>query len=160
MEIKVVQLEIPEGCNIIFGQSHFAKTVEDLYEVMVTTVPGVKFGIAFCEASGARKIRFDGNDKELMDAAVRNMEKVAAGHTFIIVMKNAYPINVLDRVKMCQEVCRVFCATANPTQALIVETDQGRGVIGVVDGYSPVGVEDEEDKKWRYDIVRKFGYKK
>ncbi len=160
MEIKVVRLEIPDGCNIIFGQSHFAKTVEDLYEIMVTSVPNVKFGVAFCEASGDRKIRYDGTDEELIKVAVKNMENVGAGHTFIIVMKNAFPINVLNAVKNCQEVCRIFCATANPTQALIVETDQGRGVVGVVDGYTPVGVENEDDKKKRYEIVRKFGYKK
>ncbi len=160
MEIKVVKLEIPDGCNIILGQSHFAKTVEDLYEVMVTGVPGVKFGIAFCEASQARKIRYDGNDDELMKVAVSNMENVAAGHSFIIVMRDAYPINVLNAVKMCQEVCRIYCATANPTQVIVAETDQGRGILGVVDGFTPLGVEDENERKERYEIIRKFGYKR
>ncbi len=160
MELKLVSLEIPEGCNIILGQSHFAKTVEDLYEVMVTGVPGVKFGLAFCEASADRKIRFDGTDEELVKVAISNMEKVACGHSFIIVMRNAYPINVLNAVKLCQEVCNVFCATANPVQVIIAETDQGRGILGVIDGFTPVGVENDEDKRKRYEILRKFGYKK
>ena len=159
MELKTVRLEFPEGCNIILGQSHFIKTVEDLYEIMMTGAPGVKFGIAFCEASGHRLIRSEGNDPELLEVARTNAEKIAAGHTFIIVMKEAYPINVLNAVKACPEVCRIFCATANPVEVIVVETEQGRGVIGVIDGYPPLGREDEEGVKWRKDLLRRLGYK-
>lgn len=160
MELKTVKLEFPEGCNIILGQSHFIKTVEDLYEIMVGGVPGVKFGLAFCEASGHRLIRSDGNDPELVEVACRNAEKVAAGHTFIIVMKEAFPINVLNAVKACPEVCRIFCATANPVEVIVAETGQGRGVLGIIDGYTPLGREDEEGIKWRKDLLRKLGYKR
>ncbi len=160
MELKTVKLEFPEGCNIILGQSHFIKTVEDLYEIMVGGVPGVKFGLAFCEASGHRLIRSDGNDPELVEVACRNAEKVAAGHTFVIVMKEAFPINVLNAVKACPEVCRIFCATANPVEVIVAETEQGRGVLGVIDGYTPLGREDEEGIKWRKDLLRKLGYKR
>ncbi|HEX15842.1 MAG: hypothetical protein DRG33_06870 [Deltaproteobacteria bacterium] len=160
MELKTVKLEFPEGCNIILGQSHFIKTVEDLYEIMVGGVPGVKFGLAFCEASGHRLIRSDGNDPELVEVACRNAEKVAAGHTFVIVMKEAFPINVLNAVKACPEVCRIFCATANPVEVIVAETEQGRGVLGIIDGYTPLGREDEEGIKWRKDLLRKLGYKR
>lgn len=159
MELKTVRLEFPEGCNIILGQSHFIKTVEDLYEIMMAGAPGVKFGIAFCEASGHRLIRSEGNDPELLEVARTNAERIAAGHTFIIVMKEAYPINVLNAVKACPEVCRIFCATANPVEVIVVETEQGRGVIGVIDGYPPLGREDKEGVKWRKDLLRRLGYK-
>ncbi len=159
MQLGSVKLEFPEGCNIILGQSHFIKTVEDLYEAMVSNVPGVKFGLAFCEASGKRLIRFEGNDPDLIEVACKNAERIAAGHTFIIVLKEAFPINVLDAIKNCPEVCRIFCATANPVEVLVAETEQGRGVIGVIDGYPPLGREKEEDKRERKELLRKFGYK-
>ncbi len=159
MELKVEQLEFPEGCNIIVGQTHFIKTVEDLYEIMVGTVPTVKFGLAFCEASGACLLRVEGNDDELKGVAERNGLKISAGHTFLLVMREAFPINVLNAIKMCQEVCHIFCATANPVQMIIAETDQGRGILGVIDGAAPKGVEKEEDVAWRKDLLRKFKYK-
>ncbi|RLA86126.1 MAG: hypothetical protein DRG31_01100 [Deltaproteobacteria bacterium] len=159
MQLGSVRLEFPEGCNVILGQSHFIKTVEDLYEVMVSNVPGVKFGLAFCEASGKRLIRFEGNDPELIEVACKNAERIAAGHTFIIVLKEAFPINLLNAVKDCPEVCRIFCATANPVEVLIAETEQGRGIIGVIDGYPPLGREKEEDKGERKELLRKLGYK-
>lgn len=159
--IDVQQIEIPEGCNVIFGQSHFIKTVEDLYEAMVTSAPGLEFGLAFCEASDACLVRHDGNAEDLVQAAIRNARRVNAGHTFIIVMRKGFPINVLDRIKNVQEVCRVFAATANPLQALIAETSQGRGVIGVVDGFMTKGVETAEDQQNRKDLLRKIiGYKR
>lgn len=161
MELKTVQITIPEEANIIIGQSHFIKTIEDLYEIMVTTVPGVKFGIAFNEASGPCLIRSDGNDEALIETAVRNCAAMKAGHVFNIVMKGAYPINVLDRVKNCQEVCTIFCATANPVQAVIAQSDQGCGVLGVIDGNSPKGVEAVQDKKDRAGLLRTLiGYKR
>lgn len=159
MELKVEQLEFPEGCNIIVGQTHFIKTVEDLYEIMVGTVPTVKFGLAFCEASGACLLRVEGNDDELKGVAERNGLKISAGHTFLLVMRDAFPINVLNAIKMCQEICHIFCATANPVQAIVAETDQGRGILGVIDGAAPKGVEKEEDVAWRKDLLRRFKYK-
>lgn len=159
MELKVVDIEKPENINFILGQSHFIKTVEDLYEALITAVPGIKFGIAFCESSGERLIRFDGTDKDMTDLAVKNIKKISAGHAFIIFLKDCYPINVLNRVKNVQEVCRIFCATANPTQVIIGETDKGRAILGVVDGQTPLGVEGEKGKKWRKDFLRKIGYK-
>ncbi|UCC66276.1 MAG: adenosine-specific kinase [Deltaproteobacteria bacterium] len=159
MEIKTVKLEIPEGANIILGQSHFIKTVEDLYEVMVTGVPGSKFGLAFCEASGHCLIRSEGNDPDLVEVAQNNAAEVAAGHTFIVVMKDGFPINVLNAIKMCQEVCTIYCATANPVEVIIGQTDQGRGILGVIDGVPPTGIEDEEGVKGRKKLLRDFGYK-
>ncbi len=159
MELKTEQLEIPEGCNIIFGQTHFIKTVEDLYEIMVGSVPGVKFGIGFCEASGDCLIRIEGNDDTLKDTAKRNALKIGAGHTFVIILKEAFPINVLNAVKSCQEVCTVFCATANPVEVILAQSEQGRGVLGVIDGFSPKGVEKEDGVVWRKDLLRKFKYK-
>lgn len=159
MRFESVRLEFPEDTNIILGQSHFIKTVEDLYELLVTNCPGIKFGIAFCEASGKRLIRFEGNDPELVEVACKNAEKVAAGHTFIVVIRNAYPINVLNAVKECPEVCRVFCATANPVEVIVAETDQGRGVLGVVDGFPPLAREGKEEKAERKNFLRKIGYK-
>ncbi len=159
MQWHNVRLEIPEGTNIVFGQTHFIKTVEDLYEIMVSTVPHASFGIAFCEASGACLIRKEGNDGALIEAAVRNAQKVACGHTFMLIMKNAFPINVLPAIKACPEVCHIFCATANPVEVVVVETEQGRGVVGVVDGSPPKGVEAEKDIAWRKELLRKLGYK-
>lgn len=160
MELKVARLTIPEGANVILGQSHFIKTVEDLYEILVGTVPGLKFGLAFSESSGDCLIRVEGNDQELMAAATENAKALAAGHTFNILLKGGFPINVLNAVKLCPEVCRIFCATANPVEVILAETAQGRGILGVVDGSPPKGVEDESGRTWRHEILRKFGYKK
>jgi len=159
MELKVEQLEFPDGCNVVVGQSHFIKTVEDLYEIMVGEVPTVKFGLAFCEASGDCLLRIEGNDDELKKVAETNGLKISAGHTFFLVMKDAFPINVLNAMKMCQEVCHIFCATANPVQVVIGETDQGRGILGVIDGAAPRGVEKEKDVTWRKELLRRFSYK-
>ena len=159
MELKTVQLEFPPDANIVVGQSHFIKTVEDLAEVMVNAVPGVKFGVAFCEASGPCLIRKEGNDPALTACAAGNAERIAAGHTFVLVMRNAFPINVLTRVKECVEVCTIFCATANPVQVVVAESAQGRGVMGVIDGARPAGVETEEDTAMRKQFLRKIGYK-
>lgn len=159
MELKTVVLNFPEGSNIILGHSHFIKTVEDLYEVLVSACPHAKFGLAFCEASGPCLIRTEGNDPELVKIAASNANSIGAGHTFVIVLRDAYPINVLNAIKACQEVCRIHCATANPVQVIIGETDQGIGVLGVIDGASPKGMETAADKKARKDMLRKFGYK-
>lgn len=157
----VVQVNFSEDCNVILGQSHFIKTVEDLYEALVTSSPALEFGIAFCEASGDRKIRFDGNAKDLIDCAVENAQHIACGHSFIIVMRKGFPINVLDRVKNCQEVCRVFAATANPLQVLVAESEQGRGIAGVIDGFTPLGVENDKDIEDRKELLRRIiGYKR
>ncbi|MFH1502421.1 MAG: adenosine-specific kinase [Candidatus Eisenbacteria bacterium] len=160
MKMHSVPISFPEGSNIIFGQSHFIKTVEDLYEVMVTSAPGARFGVAFCEASGPCLIRREGNDDALVQAATDIAERVGAGHSFVIVMSDAFPINALNAVKACQEVCRVYCATANPVEVLVAETAQGRGVLGVVDGSSPAGVEGPEDASARREFLRTIGYKR
>jgi len=151
---------VPEECNIILGQSHFIKTVEDLYEIMVNSVPGIKFGLAFSEASGPCLIRKDGTDNELVDIAVDNIMKIGAGHTFLIVIKNAYPINVLPAIKDCREVVHIFCATANPVQVVIAESVQGRGILGVIDGFSPKGVEIDTDIIDRKKFLMDLGYKR
>jgi len=158
--LHVIDIKPPEGVNVIAGVSHFIKTVEDLYEALITASPQIKFGIAFCEASGPTLIRYDGNDDELINLAVEYAKKVSAGHFFIITIKNAFPINVLDRIKHVQEVVNVIVATANPLQFIIAETEQGRAVLGVVDGFKSKGVEGDEEKKERYEILRKFKYKK
>lgn len=160
MELTAVSLEIPADCNLVAGQSHFIKTAEDLAEIVVTGVPGARFGLAFCEASGPCLIRTEGNDPDLIAAATRNAREVGAGHAFFLLLKGAYPINLLAAIKQCQEVCHVFCATANPVQALVAETDQGRGVIGVVDGSPPKGVEGEAARLERHAFLRAIGYKK
>jgi adenosine/AMP kinase len=160
MEIQSVRLEFPSDANIILGQSHFIKTVEDLYEAMVSSAPTARFGIAFCEASQDRLVRTDGNDRDLVDLAAKNAMALGAGHSFLIIMKEAFPINVLPAVQACQEVCRIFCATANPVEALMVETELGRAIIGVVDGLTPVGIEGEEDIKKRRAFLREIGYKR
>jgi adenosine/AMP kinase len=159
MELKTVKLEIPEGYNIILGQTHFIKTVEDLYEIMASTVPNARFGIAFCEASGACLLRIEGNDEDLKKKAETMGLEISAGHTFVVVMRDAFPINVLNAIKMCQEVCSIYCATANPVEVIIAETNQGRGIMGVIDGFPPKGVEKEDGVAWRKNLLRKFKYK-
>lgn len=160
MELKIVRLDVPENGNIIMGHSHFIKTVEDLYEAMVNTVPQMKFGIAFNEASGPCLIRVDGNDAALKQLATRNASAVGAGHLFVIAMKEGYPINVTNIIQATPEVCTIFCATANPVEVIVAETDQGRGVLGVIDGNSPKGIETQEDAEHRHDFLRKIGYKR
>lgn len=160
-KIDVQQITIPDDSNVIVGQSHFIKTVEDLYEALVTSSPTLEFGIAFCEASGDCVIRHDGNNDEMIASAIENAQKINAGHVFVVMLRNGYPINVLGRIKDVQEVCRVFAATANPLQVLVAETEQGRGVVGVIDGFKTVGVEDEKGKEWRINLLRKIiGYKR
>src|SRR5512135_2813281 len=159
METKVVRVEIPEGCNIVLGQTHFIKTAEDLYEVMATSVPQAKFGIAFTEASGPCLIRSEGNETGLATACVDNLQAIGAGHVFCILMRDAFPVNVLNRIKDCPEVCTIYCATANPLEVIVASTEQGNGIIGVVDGYAPKGVEGDEDRKTRKEFLRKIGYK-
>jgi adenosine/AMP kinase len=159
MEIKTVKIEKPEELNLILGHSHFIKTVEDIYETMVTTVPGAKFGLAFCESSGPCLVRCSGTDDELVELAKKNAFNLSAGHSFILLMKDMFPINVLNAIKNVPEVCRIFCATANPVEVLIVETEQGRGIIGVVDGFKSKGVETEADIKERKEFLRVIGYK-
>lgn len=159
MEFKNVKINIPEGCNIILGQTHFIKTAEDLYEIISTTIPQAKFGIAFTESSGPCLIRKEGNDDELINTCVDNLKEIGAGHVFCILIKNAFPINVLNAIKNCQEVCNIYCATANPLEVIVAETGQGRGIMGVVDGYSPRGVEDESERAKRKEFLRRIGYK-
>ena len=157
--VSVVPLGFQDGANIIVGQSHFIKTVEDVAEIVTTTVPGAAYGLAFCEASGPCLVRTEGNDTALVADAVRCAQAVAAGHTFYLVLKNAFPINVLTQIKACPEVCRIFCATANPVQVMVGATAQGKGIMGVIDGSSPKGVEGDADKADRRSMLRKFGYK-
>lgn len=159
MELKVIKIEKPDEMNFIMGHSHFIKTVEDLYEAIIQSVPGIKFGIAFCEASGKCLVRHTGNDEKLIEIARKNALNVSAGHTFLIFMENGFPVNILNSVKMVTEVCRVYCATANPTEVILAETEQGRAVLGVVDGFKPQGVEGDEDIAWRKDLLRTLGYK-
>jgi uncharacterized protein len=160
MELQNIRLSVPENSNIIVGQSHFIKTVEDLYEVITTGCPHSKFGVAFCEASGPCLIRVDGNDEELKRTAAENAISMGAGHTFVVLMRDAYPINVLNAIKACSEVCSIFCATANPLEIIVAETDQGRGVLGVIDGFPPKGVEMDSDAGERREFLRKIGYKR
>ncbi len=159
MDIKAIQIEKPEGLNLILGQSHFIKTVEDIHEAMVNSVPGIKFGVAFCEASEPALVRASGTDDELVNLAKKNALAIGAGHCFIVFMRDAYPINVLNAIKGVPEVCLIFAATANPLQVLIVETDQGRGIVGVVDGVKSKGIESEQDIQKRKELLRKIGYK-
>ena len=159
MELQAVTIETPEGANVILGQSHFIKTVEDLYEILVSSVPGAKFGIAFCESSGPCLIRSVGNDEPLREAAVRSAQAVAAGHFFVVILREAYPINILNAVKQCPEVCSVYCASANPVEVIVAVTGQGRGVLGVVDGLPPKGVETASDVAARKAFLRTIGYK-
>jgi adenosine/AMP kinase len=160
MELKLVALEIPEGGNVIVGQTHFIKTVEDIYEAIVNTVPQMKFGVAFNEASGPCLTRVDGNDEGLQQMAQRNASALAAGHVFVVTMREGYPINVLGRIKDVPEVCSIFCATANPVQVVVAESEQGRGVMGVIDGFPPKGVETAEDVEKRRGFLRMIGYKR
>jgi len=160
MEIISVKLDAPKETNLILGQTHFIKSAEDLYEVLVTTVPGIKFGLAFCEASGKCLVRSEGNDNELKKAAQVNALALGAGHSFLIFMRNGYPINVLNAIKNLQEVCGIFCATANPVEVIIAQTEQGRGILGVIDGESPKSIEKVEDIEERRSFVRAIGYKK
>jgi uncharacterized protein len=160
MEITTVRLEIPEGANLILGQAHFIKTAEDLFEAVVNTVPGAKFAIAFNEASGPCLVRVEANDDGLRRAAVANAQAIGAGHLFVLLVRDAYPINLLGRIKDCFEVCTVYCATANPVEAIVAKTEQGRAILGVVDGSSPKGVEETADRQTRHEFVRKIGYKR
>ncbi|MBS3777883.1 MAG: adenosine-specific kinase [Candidatus Thermoplasmatota archaeon] len=162
--LSLVDIEKPKDLNFILGQSHFIKSVEDLYEAMVNSVPDVEFGIGFCEASGARKVRSIGNNDELQKIAEKNALNIGAGHSFIIFLKNCFPLHVLHNIKKVPEICSIFCATANPTKVMIAETkngrETGRGILGVIDGHVPVGVENKEDITWRKEFLRKIGYKK
>ncbi|MCC6028260.1 MAG: adenosine-specific kinase [Archaeoglobus sp.] len=159
MKFDVVRIDVPKDCNVILGIAHFIKTVEDLYEALVNSVPGIKFGLAFCEASGKCLVRHEGNDTELRELAAKKALELACGHSFIIFIKNAYPINVLGKIKEVPEVCSIIAATANPLQVIVVETEQGRGIIGVVDGFKSKGIEKDEDIKERKEFLRKIGYK-
>ena len=159
MEIQLVKIETPKGCNAILGMAHFIKTVEDIYEAMVNSVPNIKFGLAFCESSGECLIRVEGTDEELKKAAAENALKLSCGHAFIILMRGAYPINVLNEVKRVPEVCTVYAATANPLEVIVAETEQGRGILGVIDGYKQKGIEGPKDIEWRKNFLRKIGYK-
>ena len=160
LNLEAVPFDLPEGANLVLGQSHFIKTAEDLYEALVNAVPGIRFGVAFCEASGPCLIRAEGNDDDLTQSAIRNAQAIAAGHTFVVLMKNAFPINVLGRIKDVPEVCTIFCASANPVEVLVAQSAQGRGIVGVIDGSSPKGCEGEEDRAARHSFLRKIGYKK
>jgi uncharacterized protein len=159
MELKLVPIEKPEPINLILGQSHFIKTVEDIHETLVTCVPGIQFGVAFCESSGPALIRWSGTSGEMTDLAKKNAHALSAGHCFIIFLKDSYPINVLNALKMVPEVCRIYCATANPVQVVIADTGEGRGILGVIDGVSSKGIEGEEDIAERKSLLRRFGYK-
>jgi len=160
MQILTVKIEKPEETNFVLGQSHFIKTIEDIHEALVNAVPGIKFGLAFCEASGKCLVRWTGSDPALIELAKKNALAIGAGHSFILFLgEGYYPINVLNVIKAVPEVCRIFCATANPTTVLIAELEQGRGILGVVDGFAPKGVEEEADIQWRRDFLRKIGYK-
>ncbi len=159
MELKSIKVEIPEGCNIILGQTHFIKTAEDLFEILATHIPHAKFAVAFTEASGPCLIRSESNDEELREFCIKNLHNIGAGHVFCILMRGAFPISVLNSIKNCQEVCHIYCATANPLQVIVAETEQGRGILGVVDGFPPKGVETEEDRQKRKEFLRKINYK-
>lgn len=159
MEIKTIRVDIPEGCNIILGQAHFIKTIEDLYEIIATTIAHARFGVAFTEASGPCLIRKEGNDDELVEACVKTLLTLGAGHVFCIYLKNAFPINVLNQIKNCPEVCRIYCATANPLEVIVATTEQGSGIIGIIDGFPPKAVEGVDDMQKRKEFLRKIGYK-
>ena len=159
LELKLIEIKKPLDVNLILGQSHFIKTVEDIYEVLMNNVPGIKFGLAFVESSGACKIRVEGNDPELKSLASSNSLEIGSGHSFIIFMRNAFPINVLNAIKNIPEVCSIYCATANPIKVIVAATEDGSGILGVIDGLKPKGIEDEADRAWRKDFLRKIGYK-
>lgn len=159
MNIKTVKIKNPNNLNLIFGQSHFIKTVEDLHEILISSVPGIKFGLAFAEASGPCLIRTSGTDKKLEKLAAGNLKQIGAGHSFLIFLKNCFPINVLGQIKQAEETCQIFCATANPVEVMVYQTKQGGAILGVIDGSGPKGIEKEKDKKARKDFLRKIGYK-
>jgi len=159
MEVKTLKIEVPKDCNVIIGKSHFIKTVEDIHELLVNCVPNIKFGLAFCEASGKCLVRYSGNDEELIELAKEKAFEIACGHSFIIFIKNAYPVNILPRLKLVPEIVTIYCATANPIELIIAETEQGRAILGIIDGFKPKGMEKEEDIKERKELLRKFGYK-
>jgi adenosine/AMP kinase len=159
MEIKTVKIENPNDLNLILGQSHFIKTVEDIHEAMVNTVPMAKFGVAFCEASEKCLVRYSGTDDELVELARKNAFNLSAGHSFIVFMQDMFPVNVLNAIRHVPEVCRIFCATANPVEVVIAETEQGRGILGVIDGFASKAIETEDDIQWRKDFLRQIGYK-
>ncbi|MEN6451930.1 MAG: adenosine-specific kinase [Thermoguttaceae bacterium] len=160
MQVITVKIDKPEEINFILGQTHFIKSVEDLHEALVGAVPGIRFGVAFCEASGKCLVRWSGTDSAMIALAQKNAKAIAAGHTFVVFLgEGFYPVNVLNTIKMVPEVCRIFCATANPTEVILAETEQGRGVLGVVDGSQPKGIEDDAEIQWRKDLLRKIGYK-
>ena len=159
MEFQAVALEIPEGANIILGQSHFIKTVEDIHEAAVTAVPGIKFGLAFCESSGAALVRSTGTDDDLQSLAERNALSLGAGHSFILFLRDAFPINILNALKQVPEIANIYCATANPVQVVLAESEQGRGILGVIDGFHTQGIEDASGVAWRKDFLRRIGYK-
>ena len=160
MNLSIEKIEKPVSINFILGQTHFIKSVEDIHEALVSTVPGIKFGLAFCEASGKCLVRWSGTDEEMIKLAQQNAMKISAGHSFIIFLADGFfPINVLNALKMIPEVCQIFCATANPTEVIVVETEQGRGILGVIDGQKPLGIEAEEDITWRKEFLRQIGYK-
>ena len=160
MEIITETLKFPSDCNIILGQSHFIKTVEDLYEALVTSVPEIKFGLAFCESSGPCLVRKEGTDNELIEIAVENMFRLGAGHSFLIILRNAFPINIMQAVKDCREVVNIFCATANTVEVILAQTEQGRGILGVIDGFSPKGIELDTDITHRKKFLLDIGYKR
>jgi len=160
LEMKSVRMELPADTNIIIGQAHFIKTVEDLYEAVAATVPQARFGVAFNESSGACLTRSEGNEAALREAAVRNAQALGCGHTFVLLLQNAFPINVLPAIRNVAEVCSIFCATANPVEIVVAQSEQGRGVLGVIDGSPPKGVEGPADVTWRHDLLRKIGYKR
>jgi adenosine/AMP kinase len=159
MELKTVKIENPNDLNLILGHSHFIKTVEDIHEAMVNTVPMAKFGVAFCEASDKCLVRYSGTDDELVELARKNAFNLSAGHSFIVFMKDMFPVNVLNAIRRVPEVCRIFCATANPVEVIIAETEQGRGILGVIDGFASKAIESEDDIQWRKDFLRQIGYK-
>lgn len=159
MELRAVKLDIPKDGNVILGQTHFIKSAEDIYEALAESAPGIKFGLAFCESSGECLIRAEGNDEELKRAAADNALKLSAGHSFIVLIRNAYPINVLNRLKAVSEVCGIYCASANPVEVIVAETEQGAGILGVIDGQKPRGVEGKDGVQWRHGLLRKIGYK-
>ena len=159
LEFRTVKVDVPENCNVILGMAHFIKTVEDLYEALINAVPNIKFGIGFCESSGPCLVRHEGNDEELRQLAAKKAFEISCGHSFIIYLKNAYPINVLDQIKKVPEMCTIYAATANPLEVIVVETQQGRGIVGVVDGFASKGIETQEDIKKRKEFLRKIGYK-
>lgn len=159
VEFTSVKIKKPDEVNIIFGQAHFIKAVEDIYEIIVNAVPGIKFGLAFVEASGACKVRSEGTDIELKQLAERNALTIGAGHSFLIMLKDAYPINILNAIKNIPEVCTVYCASANPIEVILAQSETGRGVLGIIDGLNPQGLESSEDKAWRHGLLRKIGYK-